>query len=393
VRKGGGEMMHGETNGALETMKRLYRDRYAFARDWKRNGGKVVGYHYTSVPEEVIAAAGMLPVMVTGNPSMGTEAGDKYMEDYFCPFVRSVHNLYVTGEYEFLDLSIFPQTNDSIKRCYYYLWTEKAKFPDLNAKIPPLGIFDSLHTRKYIATRYVQGRVEALRQLIGQLAGKDISRNDLLEAIEVYNENRRLLKKVAELRRADPPRITGVEALQIIGSGFFIPKKEHNRLLEAFLAGADKLPEREGTRVFVSGTIMDNTQFYELIESCGTVVVGEDVCTGNRYSDNLVDTSADPVDALADRYHTKSHEGRMSPISTLVDYIVKGAQECKAQGAIFNYLRWDDSHGWNYPSQRNGLSAIGIPSFAFEMQDYRLSGEEQLRTRIEAFLEMIRGGN
>jgi benzoyl-CoA reductase/2-hydroxyglutaryl-CoA dehydratase subunit BcrC/BadD/HgdB len=55
-------------------------------------------------------------------------------------------------------------------------------------------------------------------------------------------------------------------------------------------------------------------------------------------------------------------------------------------------MQWDDSHGWNFPSQRDALKEIGVPSLVFEMQGYKLEGPEQLRTRIEAFLEMIKGG-
>jgi benzoyl-CoA reductase/2-hydroxyglutaryl-CoA dehydratase subunit BcrC/BadD/HgdB len=171
-----------------------------------------------------------------------------------------------------------------------------------------------------------------------------------------------------------------------------MPKEEHNRLLKEVLTGADKLPGRDGVRIFVSGTIIDNTQLYELIESCGAMVVSEDVSTGDRYSDDPIDTSMELLDAITDRYHTKSHEGRMHQMGELVDYIVKGVQASKAQGVIFNYLRWDDSHAWNYPSQRDELKKMGVPSIAFEMQGYKIEGPEQLRTRIETFVEMIKGG-
>ena len=171
-----------------------------------------------------------------------------------------------------------------------------------------------------------------------------------------------------------------------------MPKEQHNKLLKEFLADAENREAKGGVRVHLSGTIIDNTQLYELIESCGAVIVSEDICTGNRYSDNLVDTSLEPLDALTDRYHTKSTEGRMHPLEVLVEYEVKTVEESKAQGAIFNYLQWDDSHGWNYPSQRDALNEIGIPSIAFEMQGYKLANTEQLRTRIETFVEMIKGG-
>lgn len=375
---------------ALETMKKYYQERNLAALEWKKSGGKVVGYLYASVPTEIITAAGFLPVMVTGNPNISTGAGDRYMEDFFCPFVRSVHNLFVLGKYDYMDLVVFPHGNDSVTRCYFYLCTEKSYHPEL--RVPPLYMFDILHTKKHIANRYTRGRIAALKEKMEEFSGKKITEESLLHTISVYNENRTLLKKIADLRRADPPRISGTEALQIIGASFFMPKKEHNRLLKQFLEKADDLPKQDGVRLYVSGTIADNTQLYELIESCGATVVSEDLCTGNRYSDNPVDTSLDPLDALTDRYHSKSHDGRMWPLDEFADYIVESALEAKTQGVIFNYLKWDDSHGWHYPSQRDALNKAGIPSIAFDMQEYKIENPEQLRTRIEAFIEMIKGG-
>jgi len=373
-----------------EQMQKHYQKRDLAARNWKEQGGKVIGYFYTGVPEELIIAAGCLPLMVTGNPELTTELGDKFMEDYFCPFVRSVYNLLLMGRYDFLDLLIFPHTNDSIKRTYYYLWNQRRKDPNL--PVPPITIFDVLHTKKYIANEYVRGRMAALKQKLEELTGREISDDALRNAVDLCNETRSLLQKVKDLRRADPPRISGVEALQIIGSAFFMPKEEHNRLLREFIDNAESLNASNGVRIYVSGTILDNTQLYELIESCGATVVSEDVCTGNRYADNPVDTSIDLLDGLTDRYHTYSHEGRMHPLDDLVQYMVRGVQESKAQGVIFNYLQWDDSHGWNYPGQRDALKKIGVPSIAFEMQGYKIANTEQLRTRIETFVEMIRGG-
>jgi benzoyl-CoA reductase/2-hydroxyglutaryl-CoA dehydratase subunit BcrC/BadD/HgdB len=390
------EMERGKTEmveplNSLEIMKHHYLHRDAAALKWKQDGGKVVGCVGTSIPEEIIMAAGCLPVQVTGDPDVPPHEGDRYMEDTFCPYVRSIHNLFLTGRYEFLDLAIFPHGTDSVKRCYFYLWTEKHDFePDL--KIPPLSVFDILHTRSYVSSCYVRGRMEAFKEELERFSGTKITDSAIARSIEICNENRRLLKRVAELRRSDPPLISGMEALQIIGSSFFMPKEEHNRLLADFLEGSHDLPARDGARLFVSGSIMDNTQFYELVESCNAVVVSEDISTGNRYSDNLVDTTMDPLDALTERYHTKSHEGRMPPMDDLVKYTVHGVKESKAQGVVFFYLQWDDSHTWNYPSQKAALDKINIPSVSFEMQAYKLEGPEQLRTRLETLVDMVQGG-
>ncbi len=376
---------------ALEKLKKYYRERNLAAQEWKSKGGKVVGYLYTTVPTELITAAGLLPIMVTGNPAVPTEEGDRYMEDYFCPFVRSVHDLFVRGEYEYMDLVVFPHGNDSVSRCYYYLCTEKQYHPEM--KFPPLYFFDILHTKRYIANTYTRGRVAALKEKIEELAGKKITDQALLDAIEVHNENRRLLKKVTELRRSDPPRLSGTDALQIIGASFFMSKEEHNKLLREFLEETAGLtaPEK-GVRIYVAGTIIDNTQLYELIESCGATVVSEDVCTGDRYSDDPVDASLELLDALTDKYHMKSHDGRMYPMSEHLDYVVSTAKTAGADGVIFNYLKWDDSHGWHYPGQRDALLKEGISSIAFDMQEYTMDNPEQLRTRVEAFVEILKGG-
>jgi len=376
---------------ALETMKKHYRERDLAAREWKDNGGKVVGCAGLSVPEEMIIAAGCLAVQITGNPYISHEEGDRIMEDYFCPQVRSVHNQFVVGNYDYLDLAIIPNSSDSMRRCYTYLWYEKEKLK-LGFKIPPMTVFDLLHTQKFIANQYVRGRLRAMKEELETFSGNKITDEKLFEAISVCNENRNLLKQVAELRSCDPPLISGTEALQIIGSSFFMPKVEHNKLLKEFLAGADQLDPKKGTRVFVSGSILDNTQLYELIESCDMVIVGEDVCTGNRYSDNPINTSIPAIDAIADRYHSKTHEGRIAPVDLLVDYMIDEVKTAKPQGVIFYFLMWDDAHPWNYPHQRDALNEIEIPSISFEMQEYRLTGPEQIRTRIEAFAEMVTGG-
>ena len=83
----------------------------------------------------------------------------------------------------------------------------------------------------------------------------------------------------------------------------------------------------------------------------------------------------------------------MLPISESVDYVVKGVQDSRAHGVVFNYLLWDDTHPWNYPDQREALTGIGTPSIVFDMQEYKLAGAEQLKTRLDAFIEMIKGGD
>src|SRR5208283_1279946 len=140
----------------------------------------------------------------------------------------------------------------------------------------------------------------------------------LAKAIAIGNENRSLLKKVAALRAAEPSRLSGTEALQIVGTSTFMLKEEHNKLLKQFLEGAHRLPVRAGVRLFIEGSDLDNLQLYELVESCGAVVVSEDSNWGNRYFEDPADESCSPVEAIVDRYHLRPSRIRIQTIDQRV---------------------------------------------------------------------------
>ena len=375
--------------GAFEAMQKHYQQRDLAARKWKEKGGKVAGYFCNNVPEEMILAAGFFPLRISGDPWGGTEVADSYTEPFYQPDVRSMFNMLLTGRYDFLDFLIIPHSRDAIVALYDHLHKIKQIAPDL--KLPDFYLFDILHTRFWLTGLYIRDRVRELKGKLEEWSGKEISNQSLSRAIAIGNENKMLLKKVAALRAAGPPRISGVEALQIIGSSMFMLKEEHNRLLRQFLKEAGELPARDGVRLFVEGSPIDNLQFYELVESGKATIVGEDNCWGNRYSDDPLDQSLDPLEAIAERYHLKSPCPRMHSLDRRVNYCLQSAVEAKAQGAIFFFLEWDNAPAWEYPDQKKALEGKGIPTLCFEMQKYLLSDpeRERQRTRIKQFVEAI----
>lgn len=373
----------------FEAMQKHYQQRDLAAREWKGKGGKVVGYFCDKVPEEMILAAGFFPLRISGDPWGSTQAADKYTEPFYEGFVRSMFNMLLTGRYDFLDFLIIPHSRDSILGLYGLLRQVQGLDPDL--KLPDLHLFETLHTRFWLTELYNHDRVHDFKKKLVEWSGKEISNEALSRAIAIGNENKMLLKTVADLRAAEPPRISGVEALQIIGSSMFILKEEHNRLLTQFLEGAGELPVRDGVRLFVTGSPLDNLQFYELVESSNATIVAEDNCWGNRYSDNPVETSLDPLEAIADRYHLKSPCSWTYPMTLRVEYCLRKAMEAKVQGAIFFISEWDYAQAWDYPDLKKALEENGIPTICFKEQKYLLSDpeREQLKTSIEEFVNVI----
>jgi benzoyl-CoA reductase/2-hydroxyglutaryl-CoA dehydratase subunit BcrC/BadD/HgdB len=375
--------------GAFEIMQKHYQHRDLAAREWKRKGGKVAGYFCNNVPEEMILAAGFFPFRISGDPWSGTDVADKYTEPFYQPDVRSMFNMLLTGRYDFLDFLIIPHSRDAVLALYDFL--NRIKHIDPTLKLPELHLFDILHTKFWLTSLYIRNQVRELKKKLEDWSGKEISDKSLSRAIAIGNENRMLLKKVAALRASEPPRISGVEALQIIGSSMFMLKKEHNKLLRQFLEGAEQLPAKDGVRLFVQGSPIDNLQFYGIVESVKAIIVGEDNCWGNRYSDDPVDISLGPLEAIAERYHHKSPCPRMNDMKRRIDYCLRNTEEAKAQGVIFYFLEWDNAPAWEYPDQKSVLEEKGIPTSCFEMQKYFISDpeRERLRTQVEQFIKTI----
>ncbi|MBE0559110.1 MAG: 2-hydroxyacyl-CoA dehydratase, partial [Proteobacteria bacterium] len=124
-------------------------------------------------------------------------------------------------------------------------------------------------------------------------------------------------------------------------------------------------------------------------DEAGGVVVGDDLCTGSRSFSGLIDEKADPAAAIGARYLERvvcpaKHRG----LAERAENLVRLAREKRAGGVIFFLLKFCDPHAFDYPYLREALEKAGIPSMAVEVED-RLPADGQLRTRFEAFIEMI----
>jgi len=377
--------------GALSLIQEYYIHREHAVRNWKDKGGKVVGY-FCSVPEELIIAGGFLPFRISGNPEENTTTADKYVEPLYDPYARSILNMFLTGEYDFIDYMIIPHSRDAIFKLYYHLKNIQSINPHLN--LPEMYLFDMCHAKYWSSAIYTHQRLEELKQLIGCWAGIKISDSSIRKAIEVTNENRRLLHKVTTLRTDQPPRMSGVEALQIIGSSMVMVKEEHNILLARLIEESEGFSKKTGARVYVCGSPVDNTRLYEIIESCGLIVTGEDNCWGNRYVDFPVDSNIEPLEALLDKYYYRSLCYQMYPMGSRLDYAMERAIKAEVDGVIFYSPIWDNAWAWEYPEWKRKFEKENIPLLELEVKNYSISEDEEkiIREKVHQFKEQINKG-
>lgn len=375
---------------AFEKMQKHYQQPYLAAMDWKQNGGKVAGYFCDSVPEEMILAAGFFPLRITGSPQGSTDIARKHLIPRFATretFVHSMLNKILSGEYSFLDFLIIPHSRDSIHRLYQLLQTSH-KRNDL-ADPPELHFLDSPHTTFYSTGNYFRNQLTEFKKKLESWSGNYISNAALSQAIEITNESKRLHHEMARLRAESPSRISGVHALQIIGSSMFMLKEKHNNLLKKYLERINELPPQNKTRLFVSGSPVDNLQLYEIIESCDATVIAEDHCWGNRSFDVFIAPSLPPLEAVNERYLFKPPCPRMFPASRRIKYCIEKVEASNAHGVVFNVYEHDEAEAWEVPEKVKMLKNIGIESLHLSNQPYLIPETHHVKMHIEEFIKPL----
>ena len=220
----------------METFRKYVNERWNYAllaEAWKNSGGKVVGYLDANAPEELIMAAGCLPLLMTGDPASGTESGGKHLDGKATSTVRHLYEAILTGRYEFVDLILNIGGDKWLSNAYNFLTAEKMLDPTL--KYGEVYYLERLRGTFKQHRDYNLDRLKDFREFLEAFTGKKITDESLEKAFEITNETRALLKRVSELRRADLPRISGSEALTIYLASMLMPKAKFNELLREFL--------------------------------------------------------------------------------------------------------------------------------------------------------------
>jgi benzoyl-CoA reductase subunit C len=246
------------------------------------------------------------------------------------------------------------------------------------------------HVQSPRALPYLKGELVDFTRKLEEWTGRKIGTDDLDRAIEVYNENRRLMRQVYELRRQYDPPLTGLETMEMVISSQLTDKAEHNaelrRLLRELPGHANGRPG--GVRLMILGSEDDDLAFLGMVESCGATFVTDDHCTGTRYFWNEVEPRPDRLEAIAARYidrvpcPTKDWMDRRR-----IDHIVKLAKEYRVAGAIVIQQKFCDPHELDIPAIRKRLAEEGIRTLFLEFDVTVPLG--QFKVRVEAFIEMF----
>jgi benzoyl-CoA reductase subunit C len=375
-------------DSVLKQMKAVVDDPVAAARRYKEAYRRpVFGYFCTYTPEEIIHAAGGIPFRIIGQKKK-TVCADANLQSYSCSLVRTGLDMALTKELDFIEGAVFPHTCDSIQRLSD-IWRINAGFPFHADIVLPV----KLHTES--ARRYLIEELSLFVENLSAYTNKEITAASLTDAIELYNVMRGNLARLYEVKKNNPSAIPSRALNDCVQAAMFMPVEEHNRLMGDLLAALPATgPGGNTSRILVVGNLCVFDEIYDFIDESGGAVVGDDMCTGSRYFVTRVKKDGqDPIEAIADRIIERPIcAAKHNPLFDRAKYLKGLIGDTKPDGVIFLLIKFCDPHSFDYPYLKEAADEAKVPHMLLETElDNPSLG--QVKTRIDAFMEMIGGGH
>ena len=359
----------------------------------KAQGRKIIGTFCVFVPEELVLAADGVYVGLCAGAEIGKEAAEKILPRNTCALIKSFVGFKLSRLCPFIescDLVVGETTCDGKKKAY-----------EIFNDYAPVYVMEIPQMKQACDQELWKAEVRRFKERVEAVAGKEITAARLKEAIKLVNRRRRVLQRLNQLRASIPTPISGRDVLLINQVSFYDDPVRFtakigelcDELEKRVKAGQGVVPP--GTpRLMLSGCPMavPNWKLPYIVESSGAVIVGEESCIGTRNIRDLVDESGDTLeemlDALVDRY-MRIDCACFTPNQERLQNIVAMAKDLQVKGVIHFALNFCQPYAIEAFKVGKALEAAGIPMLSIET-DYSMEDVEQLKTRVEAFLEMVR---
>lgn len=357
----------------------------------KADPAKRIGHFCAYTPLEILNAAGVRHARLfkAGSPET-VAAGELQTQSVFCDFSKSCIGGFTEGEsgiplYQAVDKVYNFHTCGSMKRTSEVL-----------EQVVPLRLLNLPKVRDSSdSRRFFRDEIVAFRKDLESLTESAIADEAVREQIVLYNKVRGALVQLSELRLRPQPPLSGSDFLDLVRAYYYLPGEEALELYQSLYSRLVRESKEDAhdsrLRVMVSGSLVGDgdRRLLEILEGeLGLQVVVEDHCTGLKPFVHHVDEKGDPFLALANGYLDQAPCARMKSIEDNVNFAVSLAKQYQVDGVLYVYLKFCSCYGVQKREFLDGLQSQGIPVLDIS-SDYSESDHGQLKTRIEAFVEVL----
>ncbi|HID93275.1 MAG TPA: 2-hydroxyacyl-CoA dehydratase [bacterium (Candidatus Stahlbacteria)] len=357
--------------------------------------GKVIGTFCNFVPEELIYAAGAIPIRLCAGFYDTIHPAEEILPKDICPLIKSAFGFKLLGlpYFELCDVVIVPTTCDG-----------KKKLGELLVPYLPVWMLEIPHSKDYLKGEVWLTEIKVLKRRIEEFTQTKITKEGLKDAILLLHKRQEVFRRLYRIRKYDPPVITGSDAMLVVQTSFYddIRRwiKRTNELckeLEEQRSNNSHLPDVQVTnnRLLLTGApiIWPNFKLIHIIEAAEATIVMDDMCSGTQhlYDPVVVDewTLTGMLRAIAERYLLPSTCPCFTSSDDRIDRLLERIKGFAVDGVIYHNLRLCQLFDIEQQTIKQILKDKGIPMLSIHT-DYSREDIEQIKTRVEAFLEMLK---
>ncbi len=358
-------------------------------KEEKDKGRKVVGTFCTYTPRELIYAADAISVSLCSTSDETVPDAEKILPKNLCPLVKSSYGFAITDKCPYMyfsDMIIGETTCDAKKKMY-----------ELLGEIKDTYVMQLPHSKNNFSMALWKNELVELVKKLEEKFDVKITEDKIRDAIKLCNEERKAVKEFFNLAKLNPSPVKGSDMHEALYSSSFkfdrqVYINEIKSLTNSIKEKYDKgeTPFKKGTpRILITGCptggLVDKV--IKQLEDVGSSVVCFENCIGTKNFEMLVDENKEPIDAIAERY-LNIPCSIMTPNDDRMNRIKEYIKDYSVDGVVDVTLTACHTYAIETEKVRRAVESLGKSYLAIET-NYSGSDAGQLRTRLEAFVEML----
>lgn len=345
-----------------------------------KSGKQAIGCVAPYVPEEIVYAAGCIPVGIWGG-QVELRRVRTYLPPFACSIMQSIVEMAAGGVYDDLAAVIVPAPCDTLK-CIGQKW--KGKSPCIHFTHP-------MNRRLDCANTYLVSEYEMIRRKLEGILCTKITDHALSDSIVLYNEYRSAMRDFTVVAADHPDIITPTVRHAVIKASYFMDKADYLPIIKSLTNELRKRkPARwEGKRVVLTGISFEPSEMLEILEFYHVSIAADDLAQESRQFRTDVPWYKTPIESLAKQW--QNHEGcslAFDPYKERIRRLIDMVKTTSADGIIIGLMKFCDPEEYDVPILMEACEKANIPLLNLEI-DQQTTAFEQAKTRIQSFVETL----
>jgi len=357
-------------------------------KKYKDAGYKCIGVMPYYAPEELVEAAGMVPLGMWGSNKKTISKAKEYCATFYCTIAQLDLEMLLDGTCDLLDGVITPAICDTLRPM-----TQNIRVA-MEGKLPTIFLAHPQFRRLEFGLEFCRAQYTHVKTELEKIRGSEITDEEIRSAIKVYNKSRAARRAFVKLANEHCDAIDPIQRSAVLKSAFFMRKAEHTEKLEALNAELEKLPKAKwnGVKIVTSGIVVDSPALLKVLKDNKVAIAADDVAHESRPIRVDADETGDPMTALCKQFADQDFDVLLydeeSSQNRRGEFVAKLVEDSGAQGLVLFMQQFCDPEEMEYPYLKKALDAHKIPFIKLGV-DQQMRDFGQAATAIQAFVDVL----